>query len=90
MKQSVILASYINTTGLSPDEINTFLKQVAQTIGYDENTFDDITVKNILIPIKGESRIECVYPSVICDDKLKEKFSQTLDKLNEYLSSKLD
>ena len=91
MKQTVILALYLNIGNMSPMDANEYCDQATKTLNRNNENFEDIHVQHYIIPIReGESRVECVYPSIVADENLKDTYSQTIEKLNKYLDLSID
>ena len=90
MKQTVILALYLNIGDMSNRLATEHCSYVANALN-ENDKFEDIHVEHYIIPIRdGESRVECIYPSIVADDSLKEKYTVTIDRLNTYLNNCID
>ena len=74
MKDKLILVHYIDTGNLINSEIPTFIEQVSKKISSDKDEH-----LSYFIPIKGESRVECINPKLLDENE----FQIHLDRLNQ-------
>lgn len=69
MGNKIILVFYVNTKRMSLDETQAYLKEVADTVTFEEQD----TLNYFIIPIKdGESRVECLNPKLVSKEDYKE------------------
>lgn len=79
----LILVYYISTLGLDdPSEIEEYFQQLKKRIS-SESISEDSEI--IFIPIKGETRIECINPKYITNDDLIKKHERSMSILHEHL-----
>ncbi len=68
-KDKIIILVYSNIRGLAEIDVSQYLREIANVM---RDTFDD-SVKTIVIPIRdGESRVECINPQLLSEEKYKE------------------
>ncbi len=87
-KDKLILVHYIDTGNLINSEIPTFTEKVAKKISSDKDEY-----LTYFIPIKGESRVECINPKLIDKDEYKihlkklkraeKEFYKVIESMNE-------
>mgnify|MGYP003660557461 CR=1 FL=1 len=65
-KDKLILVHYINTGNLINTEIPTFIEKAVKKISSDKDEH-----LSYFIPIKGESRVECINPKLVGKDEYK-------------------
>lgn len=74
-----ILVSYLDVRGMSHQQSNEYMQRVRRIVEYEENIF------HYLIPIKGETRVECVNPVLATEEeynKIKQLIEEYQEKLN--------
>ena len=89
MKQSVILVNYIGVGNLSDAEVDSYIKKSIENLK-PQKEYDDIEVISYYIPTRGETKIECVYPTFLLQDELKEKYNVMLDNMNKFFKQQLN
>ena len=94
-KDKLILVHYIDTSNLINSEIPTFVEKVSKKISSDKDEH-----LSYFIPIKGESRVECINPKLLDKDEYKihlkrlekaeKEFYKVIESMNENLNQKQD
>jgi len=84
MKNKLLLVFYINIKDIDPRDIENFMHKIGKRI--QPKT---INAESILIPIFGESRVECINPQYITDSDLIKKHERLMAELNEHLENQL-
>jgi len=92
-KDKLILVHYIDTGNLNNSEIPTFVEKVSKKISSDKDEH-----LSYFIPIKGESRVECINPKLIDKDEYKihlkrlekaeKEFYKAIESMNEKFKPK--
>ena len=90
MKQLVILACYLNIGNLEKEKFA--MQRVLELKAIIDKTFSDndvcnetdSIVKTIIIPVKGETRMECIYPKLL-DEEILEKINTMENRLDDFL-----
>ena len=80
----MILSFYIDIRDLNgPEEMQEYIGQVKQAMASQigEQGSDDIVA--FFVPIKGESRIECVNPVLVTEQEAIDTFNNAMEKLSE-------
>lgn len=87
-KDKLILVHYIDTGNLINTEIPTFIEEVVKKISSDKDEH-----LSYFVPIKGESRVECINPKLIDKDEYKihlkrlekaeKEFYKVIDEINK-------
>lgn len=80
----MILSFYIDIRDLGgPGEIAEYIGQVKQAMSSQigEQGSDDIVA--FFVPIKGESRIECINPVLVTEQEAIDTFNKAMEKLSE-------
>jgi len=75
--ENAVLAFYINTGNLEHQDIEALVEDVKKKIG----KIPGFTM--FFLPIKGESKVECIYP---VSSELDEEGKGVINRLNEYLN----
>lgn len=76
-KDKLILAFYVNVSGMASEEIGKYLADVS------ENTKFDDSVRTFFIPTLGETRIESLNPKYVTKkeyEKVVTHFNEMVDK----------
>lgn len=71
----IVLAFYINVGTLDNEEIKVFIEKINKSL--KEERF----YKFFLFPVRGdqETKVECIYPNFVTNEKLIDKFNECLD-----------
>ena len=87
-KDKLILVHYIDTGNLINSEIPTFIEEVVKKMSSDKEEH-----LSYFIPIKGESRVECINPKLLDENEFqihldglnhaKEQFNLTIKEINQ-------
>ena len=87
-KDKLILVHYIDTGNMINSEILTFIEKVTKKISSNKDEH-----LSYIIPIKGESRVECINPKLIDKDEYKihlkklkraeKEFYKVIESMNE-------
>jgi hypothetical protein len=86
MEENKILVLYINVVHVPSDEISTYCREVAKKIIPD--TFQGEII--ILPVLSSETRVDCINPKYITDEKLVQEHTELIKKLNIALRSQLE
>ena len=81
--QKIILAAYIDVGSLAPSDVAQYMEQVTACFKHDAAKHN---IMHYFIPIRGETRIECVYPNFLIVNQedqasFSEKANQILDDM---------
>ena len=88
MKENkLILVYYISTIGLENERIEEYFYELKKRIS-SQSISDDSEI--IFIPIKGETRIECINPKYITNSELIKKHERAMSVLHEHLDQHVD
>jgi len=83
-QQPLILVYYINVNGVSRQKINQILKDVSENIANQTSEYSD-SFLNLIVPVtQHESKIECLNPIFISEEKF-EQISEKIEELSEQL-----
>lgn len=74
--QNAVLVFYINTGNMGGEDVEILMKDIRDKIGKIPG------FRIFLLPIKGESRVECIYP---VSEELDENGKNVINRLSEYL-----
>jgi hypothetical protein len=84
-KDKLLLACYIDIRGLDDTDAAQY---IAETAAYmNKNEDGDDSVEMIVIPIRGESRVECINPVIVGSEKhaeLLEAADKAMEKMKEF------
>jgi hypothetical protein len=83
MKKKInqILVIYVGVAGIRSEDIPAFVKRITEKISPKS-----IEAEIIVIPVqKQDTRIECINPIYITNEKLIEQHEELIKKLNEEL-----
>ena len=78
----LILSFYIDSRDVNSEELVQYVDSVKKQF----SSLDDSSVAMFFIPIKGESRIECVNPVLVTEEAAIENFNKSVGTLNELIS----
>ena len=88
MKQTVILANYIDVGDIPHHEVQAYMEQVINKLQHNPDDTEDINIKQYFIPVRDqETRVECVYPIAVTSKYIQEKYESVLEKLNTYTTN---
>ena len=78
-KDKLIIVIYVNIAPIDSAYVSEYLYKFGKATMFDES------IVRLVIPIReGETRVECINPQLITDDKYKE-VEETVEKLKEKL-----
>ena len=80
-KENLILVYYISVAKVVVDQIPEYVNRVMERIQSNSLGVGEI----IVIPIMGETKIECINPKYITDEELIKKNILLMDQLHERL-----
>ena len=79
----MILSFYIDIRDVDEDGIHQYLDQVKQAMSHQIGEQGSNDVVAFFVPIKGESRIECVNPVLVTEQEAIDRFNKSMEKLSE-------
>lgn len=86
--ESKILVIYVGIAGVRSEDINDYIKKVAERIM--PQTFEgEIIILPTQLLIAPDTRIECINPKYITDVALIKEHEETIKKLQEELQQQL-
>lgn len=78
-KDRLIIVIYVNIAPIDSAYVSEYLYKIAKATMFDES------IVRLVIPVReGETRVECINPQLITEDKYKE-VEETVEKLKEKL-----
>jgi hypothetical protein len=78
-KDKLIIVIYVNIAPIDSAYVSELLFKIAKATMFDES------IVRLVIPVReGETRVECINPQLITEDKYKE-VEETIEKLKEKL-----
>lgn len=78
-KDRLIIVIYVNIAPIDSAYVSEYLYKIAKATMFDES------IVRLVIPVReGETRVECINPQFITEDKYKE-VEETVEKLKEKL-----
>ena len=80
-ENKIILVNYIDIRLVNPKEIGEFINKVKDRIKLNSKKYTQL-----IIPIYGESRVECINPLYITDSELIKKHERLMSTLHENLN----
>jgi hypothetical protein len=81
MKDKLILSFYIDIRDVDNEEVQQYLNHVKDAMYGQMKGESDVMA--FFIPIRGESRIECVNPVLIMEEEAIDRFNKAMDTLQE-------
>ena len=78
MKDKLILSFYIDIRDIDFTDTLEYLNEVKRGMS---SQIDDNGVTAFFIPIKGETKIECINPVLIMEEEAINNFNKAMDKL---------
>jgi hypothetical protein len=69
MIDKIILAHYVSVDGLATPRAKETLISYSHLV---KSQYDNDNIISYIIPTKGESKIECIYPTFISTEKFEE------------------
>jgi hypothetical protein len=88
MKDKLILSFYVDTRDKEEHEIVPYLNQVKEAMHNQMESSGGEGAMALFIPIKGESRVECINPVLVTEEEAIANFNKAIGELQE-LSLKL-
>ena len=79
----MILSFYIDIRDVDEGGIHQYLDQVKQAMSHQIGEQGSNDVVAFFVPIKGESRIECVNPVLVTEQEAIDRFNKSMEKLSE-------
>ena len=83
--EKLFIVMYVNVRNIDMEDVPEYLHEVKNALYYDE------TVNTIVVPIRdGDTRIECINPALLTDDKYKEVervFDECKKRAGEFLKT---
>lgn len=86
MEENKILVVYINVLHVSADNITNYCQEVTKKI--IPTTFQGEII--VLPVLHSDTRIDCINPKYITDEKLVQEHTELIKKLNTALHSQLE
>jgi len=81
MEEKLIIVLYVGVAGLRSEDIHDFVQKVAAKIS--PSSFEG---ELIVIPVQSpDTRLECINPKYVTDEKLIEEHTAMMKKLQEEL-----
>lgn len=77
-KDKLFLVFYLDISLIHQADIPVYVDEIARTFNYDES------INRIIIPVRSESRVECINPSILDESKRKEVEEKLEQLLKEY------
>lgn len=87
MSEKLILVYYVSVVGIPENEFEKFLTKISKNIKSNSITNNS---EIIVIPVYGESRIECINPKYITNSDLIKKHERLMAELHEHLDNQLE
>lgn len=84
-KNNEIMVFYIDVRMVEPEEISKLMEKIKKSI-IPKNFLGEI----ILIPIYGETKVECINPKYITDSDLIKKHERLIAELHEHLNNQIN
>ena len=84
MKNELILVFYIDVRLVEEEEIPRFMSRIGQKI-----VPENMVAEAILMPVMGETRVECINPKYITDGELIKKHERLMAELHEHLNNQM-
>ena len=84
-KDKIFLIIYFDVRNIDRADVPYYLKNVSESLIFDES------VLKVFIPIEGETRVECINPVLLNEEKYKEVekvFEEAKKKLEDLTSKK--
>ena len=79
-----ILVFYISITGIRSEDIESFMGRVSKKI------VPNIDAEAIIIPVEGQTRVECINPVYIRDTELIKKHERLMAELHEHITYNIE
>jgi len=82
--KKLILVFYIDVRPYDVDDIEDFMYKIGNKLNLDKTTMEVV-----LIPILGETKVECINPVYITDSELIKKHERLMAELHEHLENQI-
>ena len=83
MKDKLILSFYIDIREVEDHSVQNYLNQVKEDMSNQIASQGDDGVMAFFIPIKGESRIDCVNPVLVTEEEAISRFNKAMEELQK-------
>lgn len=83
-QHNLILIYYISINGIRSADLEEFIDKIKSKI-----ILSTIEAEFIIIPVDGETRIECINPVYITNGDLIKKHERLMSELHEHLNNEL-
>jgi hypothetical protein len=80
-----ILVFYIDVRMLETEDIPKFMENLSKRI-----VPENINAEGIMIPVYGETKVECINPVYIKDEELIKKHERLMSELHEHINNQLN
>jgi len=80
-----ILVFYIDIRMVESEDIPMYMEKIGKRI-----VPENLDAEGIMIPIYGETKVECINPVYIKDDELIKKQERLMSELHEHLENQLN
>lgn len=81
-KGKLFLVIYLDITSIPSSDVAQYLYKVEEVIKFDES------VMRLIVPIRGETRVECINP-VLLDEEQYKAVEEKINELKEVVEEKL-
>ena len=84
-KDKIFIIIYFDVRNIDRVDVPYYLKNVSESLRFDDS------ILKVFIPIDGETRVECINPVLLNEEKYKEVekvFNDAKEKLTEFLNNK--
>ena len=83
MKNKLILSFYIDIRDIDENEVAEYLNQVKMAMSSQIESQGDDGVMAFFIPIKGESKVECINPVLVVEEEAINNFNAAMEELQK-------